>query len=64
MAINVQRIALIHEKLNFLYFSVRGVHYQLINVLGHFLIVKFTYISSAGKTVRKITETLRSFGFN
>ena len=35
-AINVQRISLTHEELLFLYGSVRGVHHDLINVLGHF----------------------------
>ena len=72
MAINVQRIALIHEKLHFLNCSVRGVHYHLINVLGPFSIilqprnfykVKFAYISSARETARKITKILQYFGF-
>ena len=34
MAINVQQIAPIHKKLHFLYRSVQGVLYDLINVLG------------------------------
>ena len=36
IAINVQRISLIHEKLHFLCSSVRGVLYDLINVLAPF----------------------------
>ena len=36
MAINVPRMALNHEKLHFLHCSVRGVRYDLINVLGPF----------------------------
>ena len=36
MAINVQRISLTHEKLHFFHYSVRGVIYALIDVLGHF----------------------------
>ena len=36
MAINVKRISLIHEKLHFRHYSVRGVIYELIDVLGHF----------------------------
>ena len=34
LAINVPRIALNHEKFHFLHCSVRGVLYDLINVLG------------------------------
>ena len=36
MAIKVQRISLTHEKLHLLQYSVRGVIYALIDVLGHF----------------------------
>ena len=36
MAINVPRIAPNHEKLHFLHCSVRGVLYDLINILGPF----------------------------
>ena len=36
MAINVQRIALTHEKLRFLHYPVPGVIHALIDVLGHF----------------------------
>ena len=36
MAINVWRIPLSPEKLHFLQYSVRGVTYALIDVLGHF----------------------------
>ena len=36
MAINVQRISPIHEKLNFVHYFVRGVIDALIDVLGHF----------------------------
>ena len=72
MAINVSRIALSHEKLHFLQCSVRGVLYDLINVLGpfsvilqprNFLKVKSTYISSARKIARRITKILGFFGF-
>ena len=49
---------------------MRGVFYDLINVLGHFSVflqpqdfgkAEFTYISSARKAARKITKILRSF---
>ena len=72
MAMNVQWISLTHEKWYFLHYSARGVHYDLIDVLGHFTVilqpwnfckVEFTYISSARETLRKITKILRSFGF-
>ena len=39
MAINVQRISLIHEKLHFLHYFLRGVIYALIDVLGHFSVI-------------------------
>ena len=72
MAINVLRISLNHEKLHLVHCSVQGVLYDLINVLGLFLVilqplsslkVNLTYISSACKIVRKITKILKSFGF-
>ena len=74
MAINVPRIALSYEKWHFLHCSVRGVLYDLINVLSPFSVilqpwnlnlkVRFSYISSDRKIARKITKILRSFGFN
>ena len=39
MAINVQRIAHTREKLHFLYCSVHGVLYPLINILGPFSVI-------------------------
>ena len=39
MAINVWRISLTEEKLHFLHYSVRGVIYALIDVLGHFSVI-------------------------
>ena len=36
MVINVQFISLTHEQLHFLCWSVRGVLYDLLNVLGPF----------------------------
>ena len=39
MAINVWRISLTHGKLHFLHYSVRGVIYALIDVLGHFSVI-------------------------
>ena len=39
MAINVQRISLIHETLHFLHYFVRGVIYALIAVLSHFSVI-------------------------
>ena len=72
MAINVPRIALSDEKLHFLHCSVRGILYDLINVLGPFSVilqprnffnVEFTYISNTRKIAGKITKIHRSFGF-
>ena len=65
MPINVQRIALTHETLHFLYSSAQGVLYDFINALALFLVilqqrnsckVEVNYISSARKTARKITK--------
>ena len=62
MAINGRTTSLTHEKLRFLHNSVRGAIFALINVLGHFSVilqpgnfskVEFTFICSAGRTVRK-----------
>ena len=39
MAINERRISLTHEKLHFLGYSVLGVIYSLIDVLGHFSVI-------------------------
>ena len=39
MAVNIRMISLIHEKLHFLHFSVRGVIYTLIDVLGYFSVI-------------------------
>ena len=39
MAANVRRISLTYEKLHFIHYSVRGVTYPLIDVLGHFSVI-------------------------
>ena len=71
MAINARRTSLTHEKLHFLHYSVRGVIYALIDVLGHFSVflqprnlckVEFTYICSARVTTRKNAKILQPFG--
>ena len=52
----------------FMHYSVRGVIYALIDILGNFSVilqpwnfckVEFTYISSARETARKITKILQ-----
>ena len=66
MAINVQWISLTHELLHFIYLSVRGVLFDLIDVLGHFMSfcnqeickVKFADTFSAGKAAKVITKIL------
>ena len=67
LAIDVWRISLTHEKLHFLHYSVQGVRYALINVLGSYSVIlqpltfckiEFTNIPSACETSRKITKIL------
>ena len=39
MAMNVCRVSLTHMMLHFLHYSVRGVIYALIDILGHFSVI-------------------------
>ena len=68
----MQRISLTREKLHFLHYSVLGVIYTLIDVLGHFSVIfaimKFFVklnlpVYSARETTRKINKILQPKGF-
>ena len=58
MAINVERISVIHEKLNFLYCSVGGVVYGLINVSDPFSLV-YNYESFTKLNLRTFQVLVR-----
>ena len=69
MAMDVKRISVTDEELDFLHGSVQGVLYDLINVLGPSSVIfqprnfrsEFAYISGAHNTTRKVKIILQSF---